>query len=167
MAAAEPAANGFEPPYTTITIGLIHGGTAPNILSRKCAFVWDIRSASPTEAQAVYEEVEACALQLESTLRARFPTCEIATETLSDVPPLTGAANGSVRDLIFRLTGTSDCEAASFVAEAGLFERAGLPTVICGPGEIAQAHQPDEYIETSQLAAGELFMDRLIEELCK
>lgn len=164
---AAPAANGFEPPHATVTIGLVHGGTAPNILARECTFVWDIRSASPTEARAVYDEVEAYALQLESAMRARFPACGIATEILSDVPPLTGAANTPALELVSRLTGSSDREAASYVAEAGLFERAGLATVICGPGRIAQAHQPDEYIETSQLAAGEAFMDRLIEELCK
>ena len=165
LASAAPAVNGFEPPHTTITIGLIHGGTAPNILAGRCAFIWDIRSASPTEARAVYDEVEAYARQLEFAMRARFPACGITTETLSDVPPLTGAANTPARELVSRLTGTFDCEAASFVAEAGLFERNGFPTVICGPGWIAQAHQPDEYIETSQLAACESFMDRLIEEL--
>lgn len=167
LASAAPTANGFEPPHTTITIGLIHGGTAPNILARKCTFVWDIRSASPTEARSVYDEVEAYARQLESTMRARFPACGITTETLSDVPPLTGVPKAPALELVSRLTDTSDCGAASFVAEAGLFERAGLPTVICGPGWIAQAHQPDEYIETSQLAAAESFMDRLIEELCR
>lgn len=164
---AAPPANGFELPHTTITIGLVHGGTAANILARECAFVWDIRSASPAEARAVYDEVDAYARQLESGIRARFPGCAIATEILSDVPPLTGVADAPALELLYRLTGTSDYEAASYVAEAGLFEQAGLPTVICGPGWIAQAHQPDEYIETSQLAASESFMDRLVEELCK
>lgn len=167
LAAAAPAANGFEPPHATVTIGLVQGGTAANILARECSFVWDIRSGSPTEARAVYDEVEAHARQLESTLLARFPDCGIATEILSDVPPLTGAIDGPALALAARLAGTAEREAASYVAEAGLFERAGLPTVICGPGRIAQAHQPDEYIETRQLAAGEAFMDRLIEALRK
>lgn len=167
LASAAPTANGFEPPHTTVTIGLIKGGTAPNILARECSFIWDIRSASPTEARAVYDEVDAYARQLESTMRARFPACGITTEVLSDVPPLTGAADVRARQLVSRLTGTSASEAASFVAEAGLFERAGLATVICGPGRIAQAHQPDEYIESSQLAAAESMMDRLIDELSR
>lgn len=160
---------GFEPPYATVTIGLIEGGTAANILARRCAFVWDIRSASPAEARAVYEEVEDYARQLEDTMQARFPGCGIATEILSDVPALTGAAAASapVRELVASLAGTREREAAAYVAEAGLFERAGLPTVICGPGWIAQAHQPDEYIEIAQLAAGEAFMGRVIDELCR
>ncbi|MFT3762252.1 MAG: acetylornithine deacetylase [Pseudoxanthomonas sp.] len=167
LAAAAPAANGFEPPHTTVTIGLIHGGTAANILARECTFVWDIRSPSPTEARAVYDEVETYAAQFESAMQTRFPACGITTEILSDVPALTGAGNAPALELVSRLTGASDREAASYVAEAGLFERAGFPTVICGPGWIAQAHQPDEYIETSQLTASEAFMDRLVEELCK
>ncbi len=166
-AAPEAAGTGFEPPYATVTIGLINGGTAPNILARKCDFVWDIRSPSPTEARAVYDEVQAHARQLELPLQARFPACGIRTEILSDVPALTGAASTPARELVSRLTGNPACEAASYVAEAGLFERAGLPTVICGPGWIAQAHQPDEYIEISQLDACELFMDRLIEASCE
>jgi acetylornithine deacetylase len=167
LALAPLATNGFEPPHATVTIGLIQGGTAPNILARQCSFVWDIRSTSPTEARAVYDEVEALARELESAIQARFPDCGIATEILSDVPPLTGADNAPALAMVSRLIGSSDSEAASYVSEAGLFECAGLPTVICGPGWIAQAHQPDEYVEISQLAAGEAFMDRLIEALCK
>jgi acetylornithine deacetylase len=165
LASTAPAANGFEPPHATITIGVIHGGTAPNILAKECSFIWDIRSASPAEALAVFGEVDAYAKQLESTMRARFPDCGITTEVLSDVRPLTGASNAPALELVSRLIGTTDCETASYVSEAGLFEHAGLPTVICGPGRIAQAHQPDEYIDISQLAAAERFMDRLIEEM--
>ncbi|KLD79676.1 acetylornithine deacetylase [Xanthomonas hyacinthi] len=167
LASTPATGNGFEPPHTTVTIGLVKGGTAPNILARECAFVWDIRSASPNEARAVYDEVRAYARELESGIRARFPDCGITTEILSDVPPLTGEGNAPALALASRLADTSDSEAASYVSEAGLFELAGLPTVICGPGWIAQAHQPDEYLELSQLAAGESFMDRLIEESCQ
>ena len=73
--------------------------------------------------------------------------------------------NAPAIDLVSQLLPTPQCEVASYVSEAGLFERAGLPTVICGPGWIAQAHQPDEYIAVDQLAAGEAFMDRLVEML--
>lgn len=167
LASAPVAATGFEPPHATVTIGLVNGGTAPNILARECVFVWDIRSASPSEARAVYDEVQAYARELESGIRARFPDCSIATEILSDVPPLTGAGNAPALALASRLADTADSEAASYVSEAGLFELAQLPTVICGPGWIAQAHQPDEYLALDQLAAGEAFMDRLIEASCQ
>lgn len=167
LASTPTIGNGFEPPHTTVTIGLVKGGTAPNILARECIFVWDIRSASPSEARAVYDEVQAYARELESGIRARFPDCGIATEILSDVPPLTGVGNAPALALASRLADTVDSEAASYVSEAGLFELAGLPSVICGPGWIAQAHQPDEYLELGQLAAGEAFMDRLIEASCQ
>lgn len=166
--AAEPLApNGFEPAHTTLTIGLVNGGTAPNILARECSFIWDIRSTSPRQARALYDEVQSLANELDAQIRARFADCGITTEILSNAPALTGQGNGPALDFVSRLAGTDQCEAASYLAEAGLFEQAGLPTVICGPGWIAQAHQPDEYIEVGQLAAGEAFMDRLIDALCR
>lgn len=165
LAAQPDPAGGFEPPHATITVGLVQGGTAPNILARECSFIWDIRSASPTETRAVFDEVDALVRELDADIRGRFAGCGIATEVLSDVPPLTGAGNGPAVELVSRLTATPVREVASYVSEAGLFERAGLPTVICGPGWIAQAHQPDEYIEVDQLAAGEAFMDRLVEAM--
>lgn len=165
LAAQRDPASGFEPAHATVTIGLVQGGTAPNILARECSFIWDIRSASPTETRAVFDEVDALVQELDADIRSRFADCGIATEILSDVPPLTGAGNGPALELVSRLTATPVREVASYVSEAGLFERAGLPTVICGPGLIAQAHQPDEYIEVDQLAAGEAFMDQLVEAM--
>lgn len=167
LAREAPPPNGFEPPHTTVTVGMVHGGTAPNILAGKCEFIWDVRATSSAEARAVVDDVLDYAVQLEATMQLRFPDCTIQTETLSNVPALTGASGAPAQALVSRLTGSGDCQAASFVTEAGLFELAGLPTVVCGPGWIAQAHQPDEYIETGQLAAGEAFMDSLIEELCQ
>lgn len=167
LSQAELPANGFEPRHTTITVGLVQGGTAPNILAGKCEFIWDVRATTPEQARAVVAEVLAYAQELEAGMKARFPGCSIGTETLSNVPALTGASGAPARELVARLTDSADCQAASFVAEAGLFELAGLPTVVCGPGWIAQAHQPDEYIEITQLAASEAFMDRLIDELCQ
>ncbi|HEY1130992.1 MAG TPA: acetylornithine deacetylase [Roseateles sp.] len=162
-----PPANGFEPPHTTVTVGLVQGGTAPNILAGKCEFIWDVRATTPAQAQAVVAEVLDYATQLEASMQARFPDCSITTETLSNVPALTGVEGAPALELVSKLIDRADRQAASFVTEAGLFELAVLPTVVCGPGWIAQAHQPDEFIEIAQLAAGESFMDRLIEELCK
>jgi acetylornithine deacetylase len=167
LAADPPAANGFEPAHTTVTIGVVRGGTAANILARECSFIWDIRAASPTQARAVFDEVAELAAQRDAAIRARFPGCGIATEILSDVPALTGAVDAGALGLVAQLAGTREREAASYVTEAGLFEQAGLSTVICGPGSIAQAHQPDEYIALEQLAEGEAFMDRLVEALCR
>ncbi|MEP6906908.1 MAG: acetylornithine deacetylase [Pseudoxanthomonas sp.] len=165
--AANGVPNGFEPPHATVTIGLVRGGTAPNILARECSFIWDIRSAAPEESREVFDEVAAYAEQLDAEIRARFEDCGIVTEVLSNVPPLTGQDNAPAVQLASRLTDGSDLDVASYVSEAGLFERVGLPTVICGPGWIAQAHQPDEFLELSQLAAGEAFMDRLVDESCQ
>ena len=167
LEAAPPVPNGLTPPHTTITIGLIDGGTAPNILARQCSFIWDIRSPSPDEAQCLLDEFQAFADDLARTIRARFDDCGIETETVSNVPPLRAVADSPAIVLATRITGANSCEAASYVAESGQFQQAGYATVVCGPGSIAQAHQPNEYIEVEQLRLGEAFMLKLIGEIAR
>lgn len=168
LAAKGPAEEGeLRPAHTTLTIGLIHGGTAPNVLAGRCEFVWDIRSAPTDDAQALIAEFMDYGAVLEAKARERFPTCSITTDILSNAPPLKPEVDGEAAALATRLTGTRSRHAVSFVAEAGQFQRAGFSTVICGPGSIAQAHQPNEFITVEQLAAGRAFLLRLIEELSR
>jgi acetylornithine deacetylase len=168
LAARGPAAQSeLRPAHTTLTIGLIAGGTAPNILAGRCEFVWDIRPAPADDAQALLSEFLDHSAALEARMRERFPACSITTDILSNAPPLKPEAGGEAAALAGRLTGHNSRHAASYVAEAGQFQQAGFSTVICGPGSIAQAHQPDEFIAIEQLAAGRTFLLRLIEELSR
>lgn len=168
LAAAGPESSGeLRPAFTTLTVGLIEGGTAPNILAGRCTFVWDIRPAPGDDAQALLDEFFARSTVLEADMQARFPACSITTEVLSNAPPLRPEQEGTAAQLAARLTGANSLHAVSYVAEAGQFQQAGFSTVICGPGSIAQAHQPDEYISLEQLELGRRFIARLIEELAR
>jgi acetylornithine deacetylase len=159
----------FDPPYSTLLVGVIHGGTARNILARECVFHWEFRGlpghATATAAGLVQTYVDDVALP---RLR-RFvssPTIETVLEV--DVPGLAATDNQSAAALALRLARSNDhAIAVSFATEAGHFQRAGLPTVVCGPGSIDQAHKPDEFLAASQLSAGVAFLYGLADELSR
>ncbi|PZQ60417.1 MAG: acetylornithine deacetylase [Sphingomonas taxi] len=168
LAAIGPEEEGeLRPAHTTLTVGLIEGGTAPNILAGRCQFIWDIRPAPGDDPQALIAEFMEHGATLEAAMQARFPDCSITTEILSNGPPLRPEPEGEAAQLLARLLGANARHAVSYVAEAGQFQRAGFSTVICGPGSIAQAHQPNEFITLDQLAAGRRMIVRLIEDLAR
>jgi acetylornithine deacetylase len=155
----------FDPPGPTMTIGRVEGGTALNILARRCVFGWDLRSPTAPEADAIEARFRAAAAELDAEIKARAPECGVTITRRSITPGLEMAPDSAAETLARALTGDNDVRAASYAAEAGLFQRAGLPAVLCGPGSIAQAHQPDEWIEIAQLEEGARFMRRLIAHL--
>jgi acetylornithine deacetylase len=167
LAAGADPASPFEPKGPTLTIGVIHGGTAGNILARECVFQCDLRvppgSADPLQVLApVFDQVRA----LDARLKARFGDCGASVEILSQVPPLAPEPDGQAARLIRRLTGDNGPgTVVSYGAEAGQFQQAGFSAAICGPGSIDQAHQADEYIEIAQMERGAAFMKRLAEAL--
>jgi acetylornithine deacetylase len=158
------AASPFTPKGATLTIGVIHGGTAGNILARECQFLFDLRcppGLEPMEVLApVYAEVEA----LDRALKARAPEAGVAIVRRSMTPPLSPEPDGAAEAFARRLAGDNGPpRAVAFAAEAGQFQQAGFSTVMCGPGSIEQAHQPDEFVERAQMERGAGFMRRLIE----
>jgi acetylornithine deacetylase len=156
----------FMPKGPTLTVGLIHGGTASNILARECRFTSDLRAPASYDPEIVLRPVRERVAELDRALKARFPSCGATLEVLRSVPPLTPETDGDAEALVRRLTGdNSPGRAVSYGAEAGQFQGAGFSTVICGPGSIDQAHQPDEYIEKTQIDRGAAFMARLVEVL--
>ncbi|KAA2244340.1 acetylornithine deacetylase [Salinarimonas soli] len=165
-AAADPS-SAFEPPYTTLHCGIMGGGNAVNTVAGQAWFSTDIRSL-PTEDIWVWVERYRAHIRdaVEPAMRAVHPGAGVEIEIVSDVPGLRPEAEGAAEGLCRRLTGDNGTHVVSYGTEAGLFQNAGWSTVVCGPGDIAQAHQPDEFIEISQLAAGEAFLRRVIAELC-
>jgi acetylornithine deacetylase len=160
---ADPASP-FTPRHSTLTIGVIHGGTAGNILARECQFLFDLRCPPGEDPDAIladfYTEVRA----LDAVLKARFPHCGVALVRRSNTPPLNPEEEGAAELFARRLAGDNGPpRVVSYAAEAGQFQGAGFSTVICGPGSIDQAHQPDEYVEISQMERGAAFMARLID----
>ncbi|MEM7702347.1 MAG: acetylornithine deacetylase [Pseudomonadota bacterium] len=155
----------FTPPYTTISVGVIEGGTAANILARRCGFTWDVRTVPGDRVSDILAEYNAETDKVLAEMRAIAPDCEITTETLADGPPLIPEANNPAAELAHALTGANGRQSVSYAAEAGQFQQAGFSTVICGPGSIDQAHQPNEFIKLSQVAEGTRFMRGLIRHL--
>jgi acetylornithine deacetylase len=148
----------FQPPFSTLTIGLMKGGTAANILAAEASFVFDLRlvpEQDPDEILAPFHaEIDA--------IRRAFPAVTITFAPLAAVPPLARVLDSKAEAVVRRIGGDpSDPIAVSFGAEAGQFQQAGFSTVMCGPGSIDQAHQPDEFIEISQIEHCMVFMDKL------
>jgi acetylornithine deacetylase len=165
-AAAERRArpdSGFDPPHTTLSVGTIRGGAAVNIIARECEFEWDLRNIPDDDAAALKAQIdEFIAADLLPRMRAVHAGAAVETETIVNVPPLLPAAGSPAEALARRLTGATRTTTVSFATEAGLYQQAGIPAIVCGPGSISVAHQPDEYITRAELAAGQSFLDRLL-----
>jgi len=154
----------FDPPYDTIHIGSFHGGIARNILADRAEILWEIRTLPSSDPEAGPARFAARAEKVLARMRATAPNAAIETEMTSDVPGLAPEPGSEAERLAMRLSGRNHTIAVAYATEAGHFQQAGLPTVVCGPGSIDQAHQPDEYITLEQLAAGEAFMRKLMAE---
>jgi acetylornithine deacetylase len=156
--------SGFDPPHTTLSVGTIAGGTAVNIIARDCAFDWDMRNVPQDDAAALKSRIDAfIAADLLPRMRAVYPAAAVETETIVNVPPLLADPASPAEALARRLTGANTTTTVSFASEAGLYQQAGIPAVVCGPGSIDVAHKPDEFITHAELAAGQAFLDRLLE----
>lgn len=162
-AAAATPPNDFEPPYTTVHVGLISGGTANNITARECTFSGEVRSLPWEDPGGWRERIMAEAARRERAARDVRPEAEITFETRMELPGF--LADPAAEELARVLTGDNGKTVVSYQTEAGHFQVAGLPTVICGPGSIEQAHQPDEFITVDQLSEGAAFVRRLIHHL--
>jgi acetylornithine deacetylase len=156
--------SGFDPPHTTLSVGTIAGGTAVNIVARECSFEWDMRNLPDEDAAALKDRLDRFVMaDLLPRLRAVYPQSAIETEAVIAVPPLVPEPGSPAEALARRLTGANATTAVSFATEAGLYQQAGIPAIVCGPGSIAVAHKPDEYITRAELSAGQGFLDRLLD----
>ncbi|WP_343527196.1 acetylornithine deacetylase [Sphingomonas sp.] len=156
----------FCPHHATLTIGQMAGGTAVNILARECRFAFDLRTLPGQEPEALLAPFFAACAEMDAELRARFPGAGVRVERRSRTPSFAPEADGAAERLARGWAGDNGpARAVPYAAEAGQFQGAGFSTVICGPGSIAQAHQPDEYIEVAQIERGAAFMLRLADYL--
>ena len=157
----------FNVPHTSLHVGKIKGGTAINIMARECQFEWEIRHLPTETFEAVFARFETYAKTLSAELKARGKEVDIVTEPLNvTVPGLADRDNHGVLRLAKDHLPSACCNhAVAYATEAGQFQGQGLQTIILGPGSIAQAHQPDEYIEKSELEACLAFLNRMGEAL--
>ncbi len=162
LAQQEQRNNAYTVPYSTLQTGLMCGGLATNIVPRDCEFQFEARTLPEMKAESLYQEIQDYAAGLLPQMLAVEPLAQIDFEWLASAPGLQMQESDAIVQLAARLAGNAPNGAVSYGTEAGLFQQAGIPTVICGPGSIEQAHTPNEYVELDQLAQCEQFMQRLI-----
>ena len=152
----------FEPPFTTLNVGIIEGGTAYNIIPRECRFGWEYRPLPGDDPAEIRERLDA--FIHDELIGPAGGALEVSLEEIADVPPLKAepGADSAVSFLQSLLGDASIPQGMAFATEAGLFQAAGVPAVVCGPGSIDQAHRPDEFITGEQLQRG----TRFVRDLC-
>ncbi len=154
----------FDIPFTTVHVGTIRGGTALNIVPKDCSFDFEFRHLPVHDPRALFAEFENfIRAQIEPKMKAINPDTGFVFEELSQFPGLAGDEDAEVTQAAKAASGGNTTGKVAFGTEAGLFEAAGIPTVICGPGDIDQAHKPDEFIALEQIAQCEQFLRRLVE----
>lgn len=153
----------FTPPYSTVHVGTIHGGTARNIIAKECHFVWEIRPLPTDDGDALVARFETYATQLRAQLKRLHPQADIITRPMSRMGGVTLPESAQAAcQHVLRSAQSNQQLAVAFGTEAGVFQEHGVPAIICGPGSIEQAHKPNEWIERSQITACAEFLLRLV-----
>lgn len=160
-----PLAALFDPPFTTLHVGMIEGGTAHNITAADCRFAVEMRVVPGDDIAAWEARFCAEAARLDAAMKAIRPEAGVHLDRFFGVPALQPETEGRAEGLVRRLTGSNTTGAVSYGTEAGQFQEAGYSAVVCGPGDIAQAHQADEFLELSEFEAGHRFMQALLDDL--
>ena len=156
----------LAPPYTTVSIGTLNGGSAINIVPNHCSFDWEYRPLPGEDMDSVLNSLNSFSQKVVlPEMKANFPEAEIHTELIARAPALREEYDSPAEELVKALTGQNDTYVAAYATEAGLFQDAGMSTVVCGPGSIDQAHRPDEYVEISQMNESEAFLRKLVAAL--
>ena len=149
-----PADSRFEPPWTTINTGALIGGVAHNVIPGKAQIQWEMRPVQTSDADFVKADLhQFCTDTLLPAMKAVSPTATITTEVIGEVQGLEPMEKNAIRDLVAALTGANGTDLVPFGTEAGLFQSLGTEVIVCGPGDIAQAHKPDEFLALDQLSA--------------
>ena len=149
-----PPASQFEPPWSTIQVGRVEGGSARNVIAGRCCVEWERRPVSSADLDHVKAVLaDYVSGKLLPRMRAGAPRAEIITEVVGEVIGLEPVDDNEARRIVTELTGANTTDLAAFGTEAGLFQSIGMSAVVCGPGSSEQAHKPDEYVELDQLAA--------------
>ena len=156
----------FTPGFSSLHVGTIKGGTALNIVPRNCVFDWECRSLPGTDVDRIVASFERhCVERVLPALTAISSDAAIETAHTHLIPAFRGKPGSVAEALALNVARQNATEAVSYGTEAGLFEDSGLPTIVCGPGDIAQAHQPNEFVTEKQIALCEAFMRRLMNAL--
>ncbi|MCO4864714.1 acetylornithine deacetylase [Cupriavidus sp. WGlv3] len=161
-----PYDQAFDVPYTTAQTGTIQGGIALNTIPALCEFVFEFRNLPGVDPEAIYARIQAYANDvLLPKMRAEHADADLTLSKIAAAPSLDVAEQEAITQLVRALTADRDTNKVAYGTEAGLFQRAGIPAVVCGPGDIQQAHKPDEFVSLDQLAACEAFLHKVVDSL--
>ncbi|MEN0105727.1 MAG: acetylornithine deacetylase [Pseudomonas sp.] len=161
LAARERHDSRFDPPYSTVQTGTISGGSALNIVPEHCRFDFEVRTLPADDAEQVAGELQAYAQELVPQMQAVQPGTGIRFSPISAYPGLVTAADSEAAQLLALISGSSDFGTVAFGTEGGLFDQAGIATVVCGPGSMDQGHKPDEFVSLEQLGRCDAMLLRL------
>lgn len=157
--------DGYDPHGTTINVGTISGGTARNVVAGSCTVEWEFRPVTARDATFVLDDLAAFEAELDAELRSRSPGASLVRTVAGEVGGLEPEGAGAAVDLVRGLLDDAEVGVVPFGTEAGLFQEAGIPTVVCGPGSIDVAHRPDEYLSLEQIERCLDLMERLTDHL--
>ncbi|KDB05803.1 acetylornithine deacetylase (ArgE) [Burkholderia sp. lig30] len=156
----------FDPPFSTVQTGVIHGGRALNIVPGECEFDFEVRALPDFDAGKVADELQTYAeAELLPKMRAVQPDTDIRLQPLNAYPGLATPPDSEAARLLALLCGSAEFGTVAFGTEGGLFDRAGIPTVVCGPGSMDQGHKPDEFVTVEQLRRCDAMLARLADYL--
>ncbi|MDF3831412.1 acetylornithine deacetylase [Cupriavidus basilensis] len=156
----------FDVPFTTAQTGTIQGGIALNTIPALCEFVFEFRNLPGVDPEAIFARIQGYANEvLLPKMRAEHGDAGLTISKIAAAPSLDVAEQEAITQLVRALTADRDVNKVAYGTEAGLFQRAGIPAVVCGPGDIQQAHKPDEFVELEQLAACESFLRKVVDSL--
>ncbi len=153
----------FTVPYSTLSVGTIHGGTATNIVPNLCEFTFDYRNLPHMTQDDILAPIQAKVAELNAQMQARAPETGIELMQEESVPAMTDNNSAELQSLIAALTGDDERHKVAYATEGGQFTNAGIPTIICGPGSIEQAHKADEYVELIEIERCDGFLQKLLD----
>ena len=153
----------FDVPYSTLSVGTIQGGTATNIVPNLCEFTFDYRNLPHMTQEDILAPIKAKVAELSAQMQARAPETGIELLQQESVPAMTDNDNGELQNLISALTGDDERHKVAYATEGGQFTNAGIPTIICGPGSIEQAHKANEFVKLSEIERCDGFLQKLLD----
>ena len=155
----------FNPPYPTINIGKIQGGIAVNIIPKECELEFEIRDTPNLNTEKTIKKIKDFLKKIEKKMKAKNKSCSVVFKMLNNFPPLETNEKKKIINLVLDKLKSNSVNSVSFGTEAGVFNKVGFETIVCGPGSIEQAHKPNEYIEEKQLKKCEEFLTKIIDFL--
>ena len=166
LRARAPEGSRFDPPWTTVNVGALHGGVAHNVIAATAEVEWEMRPVQRADSNFVKADLKAfCDEELIPAMRAVFPDAGIETETVGEVEGLAPAEDNEALRIVAELTGANGADVVPFGTEAGIFQAMGMDVVVCGPGSIDQAHKADEFVSVDQMQQCLIMLERLAGKL--